>query len=185
MKGAHDTDQRNKFATSTTSLPTQANTPLQQNGASALQDATFLSATEKRRVTRETVEWLNALQPVSQGQPGAVRSVLVNWNILPLSLQRDFVILLLDRLVLRKVNLDNVRLGFDMLSMIKPAPEYEQEEYSTYFDDILSEAQSENNPQMKNELVQGLARLRPPRKNSKNRGFWDAVDRLKLQETQP
>jgi len=72
-----------------------------------------------------------------------------------------------------------------MLGMIKPAPKYEQEEYSTYFDDILSKAQSKNNPQMKNELLQGLVSLRPPRSNAKNRSFWNTVDRLKLQQTQP
>ncbi|GAH67070.1 unnamed protein product, partial [marine sediment metagenome] len=105
--------------------------------------------------------------------------ILINWDILPKPLQRDFLDFTFDKLIKRGVNIDNVRLGFEVLHGVTPKPKFEDEDYSAYFDDILARAESESDAQMKSELVEGLVKLKPIRVNRRNEIFWRKVEALK------
>ncbi|MBE9483097.1 MAG: hypothetical protein IMY88_05390, partial [Chloroflexi bacterium] len=107
-----------------------------------------------------------------------VQSVLVNWSILTWALQQKFLDFVFDKLIRRGINSQSIDLGFNILGRLETKPKYEQEEYSAYFDDILSRAESEPDSEIKFHLVKGLRSLEPPKLNTQNRRFWQRVKQL-------
>lgn len=179
MKYANDIDLREKFASQLKSLLKNTNPDLQKAGFTALQDAIYLPATQKRDIARETVEWLRTLQPDNAGQSGSAQSVLIYWGLLPQPLQGDFLDFIFDKLIKRGDNIENIGLGFEILRKTEPKPKYEEKEHSTYFDDILARAEAESNAEIKSELVEGLFSLKPDKVNRQNEDFWRKVEGLK------
>lgn len=179
MRCANDAGLRSELAYQIKAALKTEDIGYQQVGFSTLERATYLSETLKREVSREIVDWLRTLQPDSSGQPYSVRSIPVNWDILPKPLQRDFLDFTFDKLIKRGVSIDNVRLGFEVLYGVTPKPKFEDEDYSAYFDDILARAESESDAQTKSELAEGLLRLKPTQVNRRNKDFWEKVEELK------
>jgi len=179
LKCANDTDMRNVLAAQIKSLLKNTDTNQQQVGYSALQGAiSYISATVKREIARETVEWLRLLEPANAGQSYSAKSVILNWDSLALeSLQpvrNEYLDFVFDKLIKRGANVSNIRLGFEVLSEIKP----KYEDYSAQFDDIFAKAESESNNEVKIELKSGLLKIKPPKTNSKNKVFWEKVEKV-------
>ncbi len=182
MKCAVDGDLRDKFASQLKSLLKNPNHHQQEAGLRALQDAIYLSATQKRDIAKETIEWLRTLSLDNASQSNSIQSVLIYWVLLPQPLQRDFLDFIFDKLIKRGVNIENINLGFEILRGIEPNLEYEDAQYSAYFDDVYDRAESEGNPQIKSALVEGLLSLKPDKKTKLNRAFWRKVEGLKPSE---
>jgi len=175
MKCANDAELRNNLVSQIKSLLNNTDSNQQQVGYSALQGATtHISATAKREIARETVEWLRSLEPASAGQPYSIKSVILNWDILETPVKSDYVDFVFDKLIKRGVNIDNIRLGFEILFEIKP----KYEDYSVYFDDVFARVEIEGNDQIKTELKSGVLKLKPSRINDKNRDFWESLEKL-------
>ncbi len=179
MKCANDPNLRDILTTQIKNLLKNADPAQQEIGYNTLQNATYLLATAKRDIARETMERLRLLQPDGAGQPYSIKSLLLNWNILPKTPQRDFVDFIFDKLIKRGVNINNIKLGFEALSVIKP----KYEDYSTYFDDVSNRVEVEENPQIKSELINGLLKLRTERTNRKNQDFWKKIDALSINQS--
>jgi len=176
LKCANDAKLRNDFALQIKSLLRNTDKSQQEIGYIAFEGARHFSHSVKRIITREIVEWLRSLQPSDAGQIYAVKSVLINWNILEIPVKKDYVDFVFDKLIKRGINIDNIRLGFEILNDNKVNPKYE--EYPTYFDDVFARLESESNDQIKTEIKSGLLKLKPSKTNKKNRNFWDKLERL-------
>jgi len=175
MKCANDAELRNNLVSQIKSLLNNTDSNQQQVGYFALQGATtHISATAKREVARETVEWLRPLESASAGQSYSTKSVILNWDILESPVQSDYIDFVFDKLIKRGVNVSDIRLGFEILFEIKP----KYEDYSVYFDDVFVRVEKEGNDQIKTELKSGLSKLKPLRTNEKNRVFWEKIEKL-------
>lgn len=176
MKCANDSELKSNLASQIKPLLKNVDPNQQKVGYDALQGAGYLSASVKREIARETIEWLRSLEPANAKQPSSIKSVILNWNILKsqLPVQKDYIDFIFDKLIKRGVNIDNIRLGFEMLFEIRP----KYEDYSAYFDDALIRLESESNGQIKAELKSGLLKLKSPRLNEKNRDFWEKLEKL-------
>lgn len=175
MRCANDAELRNNLVSQIKSLLNNTDSNQQEVGYSALQGATVhISETAKRAIARETVEWLRSLEPASAGQPYSIKSVILNWNIMESPVKSDYVDFVFDKLIKRGVNIDNIRLGFEILFEIKP----KYEDYSVYFNDVFARVEIEGNDQIKTELKSGMLKLKPSRTNDKNRDFWESIEKL-------
>lgn len=175
MKCANDPELKSNLASQIKSLLKNADQNLQKVGYEALQGAGHLSAPVKREIAREIIEWLRSLEPANAGQSYSIRSVILNRDILETlpSVQREYVDFVFDKLIKRGANIDNIRLGIEILSEINP----KYEDYSPLFDDVLARAESEGNSQTKAELKNGLLKLKPRTLTKKNRDFWKKLER--------
>ncbi len=176
MRCANDSELRSLFASQIKPLLQNVDQNSQKVGYNALQDAGHLSAPVKREIVRETTEWLRSLTPQDAGQLYSVRSVILNRNILKSlpSVQGEYIDFVFDKIIKRGVNIDNIKLGVEILSNIKP----KYEDYSPLFDDALARAESEGDNQIKAEIYNGLLKLKPTRLNKKNRNFWEKLEKL-------
>lgn len=179
MKCANDVELKATFVSHIKSCLRDASPDAQRMGLTILRGVAWLPDTQKRDIAIDTVEWLRSLQPDAAGQAASAQSVLVNWNILPDAVQRDFVDFVFDKLIRRGANADNVRLGFEILHGIEPGPRYDDSKYSSYFEDALSRVESEGDSQIKHELIEGLLLLKPAKLNARSRSFWNRVERSK------
>jgi len=177
MKCANNAELRNILASQIKSLLKNADANQQQAGYFALQGATsHFSETAKREIARETVEWLRALEPVNARQPHSIKSITLNWDMLEQPVQRDYIDFVFDKLIKRGADVNNIKLGFEILSEIKP----KYEDYSAYFDDVFARLETESNDQIKTELNNRLLKLKPPKTNNKNKLFWEKVEKLQV-----
>lgn len=175
MKCANDAELRNNLVSQIKSLLNNTDSNQQQVGYSALQGATtHISATAKREIARETVEWLRSLEPASAGQPYSIKSVILNWNILESPVQSNYIDFVFDKLIKRGVSVDNISSGFEIFLKINP----KYEDYSLYFDDVFARVEIEGNEQIKAELKSGLLKLKPKKTNDKNKDFWESLEKL-------
>jgi len=172
MKCANSKELRNVFASQIKSLLKTEDKNQQKVGYIAFQEATHFSETLKRNIALEVVEWLRSLQVSDAGQIYAIKGVLIGWNVLELPVKKGYIDFVFDKLIRRGTNIDNIRLGFEILHNERIKPKYE--EYPTYFDDVFARFESENDEQIKTEIKSGLLnpKLKPSKTNKKNRDFW-------------
>lgn len=174
MRCANDAELRNRLASQIKSLLSGTDQNLQKVGYDALQGATHLSERVKREITREIVESFRLLEPANANQPHSVRSITINWDILESPVQREYIDFVANKLILRASDINNIRLGFEMLSMTTA----KYEDYNMYFDDIFARAEGEGDSQIKTEIKNGLLKLKPSVLNKKNGEFWRKVEKL-------
>lgn len=177
MKCAKDAELRKDFATQIKSLLKNMDTNQQKVGCNTFQEATYLSETLKREIGRETIDWLVSLQPQNAGQREAAKSVLVYWDILHPPVKEDYIDFVFDKLIKNGIDMNNIRLGFELLSEIKPKIRYKK--YHTYFDDVLFRIEQEENIDIKKELNNGLLRLKPQKTNDRNKNIWKKLKEIK------
>lgn len=180
MKCADDANLRATIATQIQDLLKNDDPNQQKIGHTTLENAAYLSDTAKRDIARETIEWLGSLQPDGASKPHSIKSVVLNWDILPQPPQRDFVDFIFVKLIINGINIANIKLGFETLSTIN----LKHKEYSIYFEDVSNKIEAEENTQIKSELINGLLKLRPKGTNRKNRDFWEKIDKLSAAQSQ-
>jgi hypothetical protein len=178
MECGNDSDLKTLYSSQIRILLKGGNAAIQETGLLALRGAQYLSETLKRDITRETVEWLKALSPNNalHAHVHAIKSVLVNWTVIPEPVQRDYTDFIFDKLIRRSSSLDSIRLGFEILVEVNPAYETHQ----TYFDDLYTKIEGEGNSQAKTELINGLMKLKPKEKTSANKEFWEKTEKLSV-----
>lgn len=174
MKCANDAGLRKKLASQIKELLSTDDLNSQQVGYSALKDATHLSETLKRGIARETIENLRLLRPEQASQPDSVRSVLINWNLLEATVKRDYLDFVFDKLIKRGASINDISFGVEILSTTKPR----YEDYSQYFDDAFTRAETEGDAQIKSVLVEGLNRIKPIKTTKRSEGYWTKVANL-------
>ena len=156
MKCANSKELRNVFALQIKPLLKSEDKNQQKVGYIAFQEAAYFSETLKRNIAREVVERLRSLQPSDAGQIYTVKSVLISWDILESPVKKDYIDFIFDKLIKRGINLDNIRLGFEIFYEVEP----KYKKYSTYFDDVFERLESEGNDQIKTEIKSGLLKLK-------------------------
>jgi len=174
MECARNANLRNVLASQIKALLKNSDQNSQSVGLEAYQGATHLSASLKREISREVVEWLRSLGPSNAYQPSSTRSILVNWDILEEPVKRDFLDFVFDKLVKRGTSVHSINLGFEILADMQP----KYEKNKSYYDDVYERAESEANGQLRQEIIRGLETLIPTKFNSKNREFWNKVKKL-------
>ena len=176
MRCADSQELRSKFASQIKTLLKNADQNLQKVGYDTLQSADYLSSPVKREITRETVEWLRSLEPPKAGQPYSVRSIMLDRKVLESlrPVQQHYIDFVFDKLIKRGINIENIRLGFEVLLELKPR----YEDYGVLFEDTLYRAKSEGNNAIKTELKSGLLKLKPKTLSKKNKDFWEMVEKL-------
>lgn len=177
MKCADDVELKEKFVANVKTLLKDATPDPQKMGLDILQDATYLSQTLKRDIAIETIEWLSALQPNAAYQSSSALSVLLAWPVLTQPPKEKFLDYIFDKLIRRGINSKSVDLGFNILGRIEPRLNYE--DYSAYFDDILSRTATETDSDVKSHLVSGLGSLEPKELSDQSKSFWQKVRQLK------
>ena len=180
MKCANDADLKGEFVENIKALLKDATPDPQRMGLDLLQEATYLSQTQKRDIAIETIDWLSGLQPEAAYQPSSSTSVLLAWPLLTTPPKEKFLYYIFDILVRRGISSQNINLGFNILGRIEPRLKYE--DYLKYFDDVLSRAETEADTSMKSLLVNGLKNLDPKDLNDQNKSFWQKVRKLSSPE---
>lgn len=174
MKCAGDVNLRSTLASQIKALLKTMDHNFQRVGLEALQEAEYLSASLKREIAREVVEWLRGLDPANAYQPSTIESAPINWDVLEQLVKRDFLDFIFDKLIKRATSVESINVAFKIHKNIKPP----YEKYQSYYDDIYEKAEGETNEQLKQEIIEGLKSLIPPRLSKKNREFWNKVAKL-------
>lgn len=174
MRCAGDANLRNILASQIKALLKTTDHNYQRVGLETLQGTEYLSASLKREIAREVIEWLRSLDPASAHQPFSVESVSINWDVLELPVKTDFLDFVFDKMIKRGGTVEAISFAFNILEQINPR----YEEYQPYYDDAFERAEKEENEQLKQEITKGLKNLIPPRFNKKNREFWTKVNKL-------
>lgn len=174
MECADDANLRNTLASQIKTLLKNPDQNSQSVGLEAYQGATHLSASLKREISREVVEWLRTFEPVNAYQPSSVKSILISWDILEGPVKKDFLDFVFNKLVKRGASVESINLAFEILGNVEP----KYEKYKSYYDDVYESAKSETNEQFKQEIIKGLKTLTPAKLDYKNREFWKKVSKL-------
>jgi len=182
MECAKDAEMKEKLASCIKAHLKDPAPDSQKMGLTVLQDATYLSQTQKRDIATETIGWLSTQQPDSAFRPSSVQSVLVNWSILHRTPQQNFLYFVFTNLIRHGINTQSIDLGFSTISKIEPKLGFTQKEDLAYVEDILDRAESESDLEIKSHLVEGLKNLKPDKETKLNRAFWRKVEALKLPE---
>ncbi|MFC1902032.1 hypothetical protein ACFLX3_03810, partial [Chloroflexota bacterium] len=180
MNCANDAELKGKFVENIKALLKDATPDPQKMGLDLLQEAAYLSQTDKRDIAIETIDWLSGLQPEAAYQPSSAASVLLAWLLLTTPPKEKFLYYIFDILMRRGTSSQNINLGFNILGRIEPRLKYE--DYPKYFDDVLSRTETEADTNMKSLLVNGLKSLDPRDLNDQNKSFWQKVRKLSSPE---
>jgi hypothetical protein len=176
MRCANDAGLKGEFGKIIKALLRDDNPDHQNIGLDLLHDATYLSQTQKRDIAIDTIEWLSSLPPATAYQPSAAKSVLLAWSLLTTPPKEKFLYYVFDILVRRGSTTQSIQLGLNIIGQIEPRLKYE--DYSGYFDDIFSRAETETDPNIKSLLVNALKSLDPKDLNDQNKSFWQKVRKL-------
>ena len=113
-------------------------------------------------------------------QPSSAKSVLLAWSLLTTPPKEKFLYYVFDILIRRGSTIQSIQLGLNIMGQIEPRLKYE--DYSKYFDDLLSRAETETDPNINSLLVNGLKSLDPKDLNDQNKSFWQKVRKLSSPE---
>jgi len=86
----------------------------------------------------------------------------------------EFVQFVFEELVRKSTDIIHINFGLEILGQLKP----KYEDRTQNFDDIKLRIDSEQDINIKNALVTGLAKLKPFRVNTDNKDFWLSIDEL-------
>ncbi|MCK4652886.1 MAG: hypothetical protein KAU01_00400 [Candidatus Cloacimonetes bacterium] len=175
MKCANDRNLRDTFSSKIKALLKNTDIEQQKCGYNTFKEADYLSETTRRSIVRETIDWLYTLSPNTANQSYSIEAVIIGWSILPQTPQRSFIDFVFEKLIKNGINVENIKLGYQVLYQIKP----KYEEYSTYFEDVNDQAKSESDLQIKSQIMIGLKKLRPISLNKKNKKFWLEIEKHK------
>jgi len=181
MECGNDLKLRNLYINK---LKTHLTTPdqmIQNIGFQAFSSANFLTKDERRRVIKDIFDWLGSLSPQDKYQPFSIRTIANEINSsrkFTKEEKGDFLQLIFDEI--RRTNqLESVNSGFEILSLDKLKPKYEERKEN--FSDLKSRIESETNLEIKKALVAGLKKIKPSVSNDQNKEFWKWVDK-KIEE---
>ncbi|MDY6964942.1 MAG: P-loop NTPase fold protein [Halobacteriota archaeon] len=172
MKCGTDVKLRNKYATQLKTLLTGADENSQKVGYNGLKEAKYLSETHKRDITRKVIEWLRQLSPIDYTYHHSIRSVVLNWDVLQSTPQRDYIDLVFDKFIKNSSDMDDIRLGLEIIYEIKPT----YNDYKTYFDDILVRIEGDQNNDIKNKIKNGLLEIKPDSLSEYDKEFWTELE---------
>jgi hypothetical protein len=183
MKCANDTELKERFIRYIKIHLKDGNHDTQKVGLIMLQGTDYLSQTQRRDITTETVDWLSTLQPNNIYQPSSIKSPLVTWQDLTKPLQQKYLDIVFSKLIIRGIDSKNIDLGFEILNSIQPKPEYSESDNSKYYDDILVRILNPNEPnkEIKLHLLNGLKNLQPTKLSKDNKGYWEKVKTVPIQ----
>ncbi len=163
MKCGIDDDLRKKYVEQIKALLKNPDLNSQKIGFDALYGATYLSKTLKREIAREIIDWLRQLSPINYNYQYSIRSVVLNWNVLPLTPKKDYMDLIFDKFLKSSPDINDIRLGFEIIQQTKP----KYREYKSYVDDVLERIEKEENNDIRKELKNGLIKIFPSLKKLK------------------
>lgn len=174
LKCARDAKLKEKLAEQIRVLLANGDFLNQEIGYNALREATYLSQTLRRNVTREILNWLKQLSPINHTHQHSIRSVILNWEILPLPPKSDYIDIIFDKLLKSSSDINDVRLGLEIVQKIKP----KYKENKPYFDDVLDRIEKEENEDIKTEIKNGLLKIKPIKFNKYNKDFWKRLEKI-------
>lgn len=157
MKCGADANLRDKYTTQIKALLKNSDPEHQKVGFDALHEATYLSETHKRGITREVIDWLKQVSPINHGYEHSIRSVILSWGTLQSLPQRDYMDIIFEKFLKSSSDMNNIKLGSDIIQQIRP----KYKEYKPYFDDVIARIKKEENEDVKKELKSGLSKIIP------------------------
>ena len=176
MDCGNEDELRNTFASQIKESLKSGDENQQRVGFNALQGAkSYLSAAVKRSIVREVVDWLVALPPGHARKQYPIMSITALKETLePLeTTKRAYIDFLFDRLIIRGVSIDSIKLGFQALLTIQPR----YRDHKILFDDTLTKTQTEGNEDIKKELKSGLSKLKSGKRlNKEEKDFWARME---------
>ncbi len=176
MKCANDAALKNSLGSQIQDLLKTTDTKNQEVGYETFDGASsYLSEATRRNVAAEVIDWLRSPALPNPYQPNSVKSVILNWDILAQTPKNDYIYFIFHNLIMPKVNIDTIRLGFEVLSEINVLYDGNTK---TYFDDTLSSAENETKQDIKAVIIDGLMLLKPQKSEQKDKAFWTKVQKL-------
>lgn len=163
MKCGTDDDLRKKYAEQIKALLKNPDLNFQKIGFDALHGVTYLSETLRREIAREIIDWLRQLSPINYNYQYSIRSVVLNWKVLPLTPKKDYMDIIFDKFLKSSSDINDIKLGLEIIQQTKP----KYREYKSYVDDVLERIGKEENNDIKKELKNGLFKIFPSLKKLK------------------
>jgi len=176
LRCANDAGLREILAAKLKTYLTSTDLALQEVGFNAFSAATsHIGEARTRQLVKDVFDWLRRPDIANKYQPYTIRGIYLGYkNQLNEEEQKEFQQFIFEELIRKGSNQETLELGFSLLKRI--APKYEDRKRN--FDDIKERIESEQNETIKNVLVTGLRKLKPPRFNKQNRDYWEWVDLL-------
>lgn len=172
-KGDSDAAVRDVLATKISNCLHTMDVGLQQIGLEALNGAsTHISKELKRRIVKETFDWIRKPEVSPKYQTHAIRGIVFNSDQFNAEEQKELIHFLFDETIRKSQNQGHINGAFELLKELKP--KYEERQQN--FDDVKARIEQEGNLDLKKVLIEGLNSLRPSKTNKEtNQEFWDWV----------
>lgn len=177
MKCANNAALKNLLGSQIQELLKTIDAKNQEVGYETLDRASsYLSEATRRNVAAEVIDWLRSPAVLSNPyQPNSVKSVILSWDILEPTPKNDYIYFIFHNLIMSKVNIVTIELGFGVLLKINVLYD---ENTKTNFDDTLSCAENETKQDIKAAIIDGLILLKLPELKQKDKAFWTKVQKL-------
>ncbi len=167
---------RKKLEEQIIGLLTSIDHPEQACGAETFSKMTKLPASNKARIVKSVIFWLETLDPNNAYQPFALQIILGAHTKLSTALQRRFTDFIFTKLILQSISADWVYSGVEMLKQLGIG----YKAHKAQFDAMYSRANEETDASFREALINGLQTLAPTKATKVNGNFLTAVSRLKL-----
>jgi hypothetical protein len=174
-KANNDADIREVLATKISACLTNTDATLQQTGEEALGKAEHISKELKRRIAKESFDWVKKPEIVPKYQMHSLRAIVSQAEQFNQEEQNELVHFLFDEVVRLSLKQAHITGAFELLKELKP----KYEERKQNFDDIRARIEKEENLDVKKVLVEGLYGLKPSSTNKSNVDFWTWIDSQK------
>ena len=140
----------------------------------ALSGEDFLGKGRQRKLTKEVYDWLKEPEVSNKYQPFAIQAVMRGNGHFNDEEKNDFTQFIFDEIIRKSNDEAIISFGFDQLAILNP--KYKDRKLN--FNDIRTKIESEQNPSVKNVMIQGLTKLMPEKKTKVNREYWEWVESL-------
>ncbi|PIR56850.1 MAG: hypothetical protein COU72_04075 [Parcubacteria group bacterium CG10_big_fil_rev_8_21_14_0_10_41_35] len=174
-KADNDAHVREILADKISTCLTSVDLAIQEVGLHGLAEASkHLAQPRLRQIVKEVFDWIRKPEISPKYQPFSIRAILSENDQFNDQEKAEFVQFVFEELVRKSTDIIHINFGLEILGQLKP----KYEDRTQNFDDIKLRIDSEQDINIKNALVTGLAKLKPFRVNTDNKDFWLSIDEL-------
>ena len=174
MECAKDKDLREKFIDQLKNMVIGQDTASQEIAFNIYNEARkFLPHLIMLPFTVAIIVWLNSLDPVNVNHKFALKIAFLYWDEISDTYKDNLMTIIFDRVIAKTTSVDEINMAFDIIYSTQP----KYSKYKPHFDIVLSKAQGEQEPTIKEAIKTGLQKLKPSKVTPKNT-FWSEVDKL-------
>lgn len=174
-KADNDAHVREVLANKISTCLTSIDPTIQEVGLQGLAEATkHLAQPRLRQIVKEVFDWIRKPEVSPKYQSFSTRAILSEYEQFNDQEKAEFIQFIFEELVRKSTDIIHINFGLEILDQLKP----KYEDRTQNFDDVKLRIDSEQDINIKNALITGLAKLKPARTKPDNKDFWLSIDNL-------